>query len=120
MIQSMNVRLGAFHQVVGVAVTQNCISILDITGSERMISVKPKFDRVRGKFDPLHIMGEFGDFSKAKTGHHLEGLDFDSITDVEVTVDLDTEEDFHTRILSVKHLGGLSLSWKLFCEGKAP
>ena len=121
MIQSMDVQLGVFHNVVGVCVGQDCVSILDQQGIEQLIPVKPRFSRTRKGFDPIEVKGEFGDFTSVKGGTQLSGIEPKDVTGIEIEVDFhDPDADFHTRFLKVHSGAGLCLTWELYCEGGNP
>lgn len=106
----MNVTLGRFHNVTGVAVNEDCISILDDRGLERMIRFMPYHRQ------PLFVRGEFGDFTKVGGGELIHGISPTDVTDVEIEVDY-ADSDFHTRQLRVRNRAGIDLTWELFCEG---
>lgn len=113
----MNISMGTFHGVTGVAVGREHISILNRTGMEQMMSIFPHFDNRTGEFIPIRVTGEFGDFSRVIGGVVLDGLEPVDITDIEVVTDF-IDDDFHTRVLRLKNSKGTSLSWSLYCEGK--
>ncbi|NRB18955.1 MAG: hypothetical protein HRU33_15680 [Rhodobacteraceae bacterium] len=111
-----NMHLGSFHDVVGVSLGEYCLSILTKEGVEQLIRVKPRFNYKTAGFDPIHTTGEFGDFTNVKSGHRLEGIEPENIIEIDVVVNF-TDDDFHTRLLSLKDSMGSSLTWELFCNG---
>lgn len=113
----MNIPMGTFHGVTGVAVGLECLSILNREGVEQLIPIVPHFNRKTGEFDPIDITGEFGDFTGVTGGAILTGLEPSDITNIEVVTDF-IDDDFHTRVLRMRNSKGTYLSWSLYCEGK--
>lgn len=115
MIESLDVRLGTFHKVAGVAVSEDCVSILGRDGAEMLLPVRPHFNP---RPQPIQVRGEFGDFDKATSGHVLRGIEAQDITLIEVVPGFsDPDEDFHTRLLRLRSATGLNLTWELYCDG---
>jgi hypothetical protein len=114
----MNMHLGAFHDVVGFAVGVSCISILNEAGVEQLIRVQGRFNQKNAEFDPIQVSGEFGDFSKVKSGHRLEGIEPRDITEIDVSVNY-VDDNFHTKLLSLKSAAGMNLTWELYCDGNS-
>lgn len=112
MIQSLEVRMGTFHNVTGVKVGQNCVSILTLNGTEKILPIKSEHGMIK-------VQGEFGEQSQISSGLFLEGIEPRDITKVDIDVDfVDAAEEFHTRTLHLRSASGLDLAWKLFCEGQ--
>jgi len=116
---TVDVALGEFHRVTGVAVGSRSISILDRNGTERMIPIMPHFNRTKAKHDPIYVIGEFGDFSQVNGGGVLEGIEPRDITRIEIELDPEDFGDFHARTLRLESSAGPTLIWDLYCEGKA-
>lgn len=115
MIRSLEVPLGIFHDVTAVAVSNDCISILDTRGEEKLIPIKPCFNP---KPQPVEVRGEFGDFARTRGGAVLRGIEPRDVTAIEIEPELtDGDLDFHVRRLRLRSASGLTLSWELFCEG---
>ena len=101
----INIRLGAFHNVVAVAATEFSVSILEKDGYENIINIIP--DRQEG----ITISGEFGDISKARCGAPVPGMKLTRVTEVAV----EELEDCH-RLLLLRSSHGITLTWILHCE----
>lgn len=115
MIRSLDVHLGTFHKVTGVAVGNNLVSILDRDGHETLLPVKPLFNP---RPQPIQVSGEFGDFSAVQGGEILRGIKAQDITEIEIVHDFSApDEDFHTRQLRLHSASGLNLIWELYCDG---
>lgn len=115
MIQSLDVRLGVFHEVKAVAVGQDSVSILGRDGVERLLPVKPHFNP---RPQPIQVTGEFGDIATAEGGTILEGIEACDIIEIEIVPDFfDEDEDFHTKLLRLRSASGLNLTWELYCDG---
>lgn len=117
MIRSLDVRLGTFHKVAGVAVSEDCVSILGRDGAEMLLPVRPHFNP---RPQPIQVRGEFGDFSEVQGGEILRGIEAQDITAIEVVPEFaDPDEDFHTRLLRLRSATGLNLTWELYCDGNS-
>lgn len=115
MIRSLDVRLGTFHKVAGVAVSDDCVSILGRDGAEMVLPVQPHFNP---RPQPIQVRGEFGDFENVGEGHVLQGIEPLDITAIEIVPEFsDPDEDFHTRLLRLRSATGLNLTWELYCDG---
>lgn len=109
------IRIGEFHRVVSVGLGTDGLSILEYGGLERLLPVQPHFNRAKGEFDPIKIVGEFGSFSSAKDCELLPGFDLRDVTEIQIQDDY-RDKDLHTRELALTTGAGQTLTWELFCE----
>ena len=115
-----HVLMGSFHGVTAVGVGKDSVSILGSDGIERLLKVRPNYNRTLQGFDPITVRGEFGSLDGAKAGEVLEGVMPQRVTAVEIDMDFqDEDEDFHCRSLKVTSSQGVVFTWELYCEGKA-
>ena len=115
MIKSLDVHLGTFHQVAGVAVGDDCVSILGRDGAELLLPIKPHFNP---RPQPIQVRGEFGEFNSVTIGHVLQGVEAQDITAIEVIPgSYPPNENFHTKVLRLRSASGLNLTWELYCDG---
>lgn len=113
----MNIVLGTFFDVTGVAVGAKFVSVLN-REIETVIPIIGRYNRDTKRIDPPSVAGEFGDFSNVTEGEILKGLEPTGVTRVRILIDYaDPEETFHTRLLHMETAAGHNLTWELYCDG---
>lgn len=113
----MTVQLGTFHDIQAAQYQDNFLHLLNTDGIERLLQLRPRFNRKTNTLDPISVSGEFGSFETSQGLEVLSGVQLRGVTavDLEVTYD-DPDEDFHCRSLTVTVHPGTKLQWELYCH----
>lgn len=94
-----------------------------IQGSETeyLMEIKPVFDRTLGEFKIIECNGEFGPKPSSLSLVLLKGITICDVVSIDVVDFVDNNNGnsnaFHTKLLKLKTLYGVTLVWELYCTG---
>lgn len=115
----MKIDMGDFYDVRAVGVGERAVSIIDRRGSEKLLEVRPAYNRHTDRHEPILVRGEFGELDSSG-GAVIDGLVLRDVRSIDLHVDYeDVDHGFHSRILEIETVHGAQLRWTLFCEGRA-